>query len=244
MESTNTIQVTAFTPEGFRVYVNIELASAGEIDALLLEHGYLARQEGAKVGETIEVMTHVSRRMHTSKKDGSITPVIAFYHENVGMVWKQDHMYFNTTEQITEFETLSGLLFSNIPETDGASFMSRNDNGSERYIIALPHPIKVALAKKPYTKQDGTQGETDKIQRFLDTPAKQKTDYSPPTPSTRMTQGEWNAALMAETKSLYSDEDTQKKILQHAYDNNEISMLMSPNEAADVMRKKLEDIPF
>lgn len=67
---------------------------------------------------------------------------------------------------------------------------------------------------------------------------------SPKTGEETMTREAWNKVLMAETTSLYSDINTQKEILTKAYQNNEISMLMSPSEAAKVMRKKLDDIPF
>lgn len=186
-ESINTIQIQAYTPAGFRVYVNVPLQSASEIDTLLQDSGFLASAPGAEPGEVVETMTHVSRRMHASKKDGKVTPVIAFYHENEALNFKYDHMYMNTEEQIAEFEGLSGMKLMSIPEYPADQFLDRTSAKASQFIIPLPKPVKVAAADKPYTRLDGTAGITKKIQRLLSSVQKQ-----PSTPSTV-----WNKSEMA-----------------------------------------------
>lgn len=232
-EHVNTVQITAYTPEGFRVYVNVDLIPANELDALMKANGYLAHVVGAKAGEIIEVMTHVSRRMHTNKKDGSITPVIAFYSENTALSWKYDHMYLNTPEQITEFEAVSGMQMMSIPEFEGDNFLERTAAKAAKYVMPLVKHIKVAAALKPYKILDGTTGETMKIQRFVDAPVVQEKSTFPITPA------QWNTEVLALTKPLYSSSDRQKDSLNKAKDDGAISAnTMTPQQAFEVMQAR------
>jgi hypothetical protein len=125
-----TIKTTAYTPSGFRINICFPFSegaipSASDIDSQLEAKGYLVAPIGAEAGEVIENMTHVSRRVHTNRETGVVTPVIALYHENQGMQWKYDHMYLNTDEQIAEFEQVSGMKLMAIPELESDSWLDR-----------------------------------------------------------------------------------------------------------------------
>lgn len=168
----NTVWMKAYTPGGIQVGITMgfedgELLSASAVDAMVADKGYLVTPPGVEPGEEIEIMTHVSRRMHTSKKDGTVTPVIAFYHENTALNWKYDHIYMNTPEQIAEFEQVTGLTMVNIPEWEALSFLDRADAKADKYIIATQSPVRVAVKEGTYKAQDGTTKTTMKIQRLL-----------------------------------------------------------------------------
>lgn len=173
MNESNTIWAKAYTPAGVQVGITIaiengQLKPAIELDNMIANAGYLVTPPGVEQGEDIEIMSHVSRRMHTSKKDGTVTPVIAFYHENTALNWKYDHMYMNTPEQIAAFEQVTGLTLLNIPEWEASSFLDRSDAKASKYIVTTTKPIKVAVREGTYKAQDGTTKTTMKIQRLLE----------------------------------------------------------------------------
>jgi len=237
-ENTNTIQITAYTPAGFRVYVNVDLQTANEIDALLQENGYLAHIAGAKAGEDVETITHVSLRMK-SNDDGTATPHVAFYVENEGYEFRWVHKYLNNDSDVKEFEAATGLLVSSMPVFPATSHPERKPD-KMAYIVKLSQNIKVA--RKQVDKglnADGTPNKRNYFERYVTTAGAIQEK-----PLTHMTKAEWNTKVMELTAPLYSDIETQKTVLTHARDEGEISYQMSPATAADTMRKKLEHIPF
>jgi hypothetical protein len=212
VNTVDTVQVRAYTPAGFQVYVTFAMANAGEIDQRLETEGYLPHAPGAEPGEVVEIMTHVCRRMHTNKKDGRITPVLAFYHENSALNFKYDHVYMNSPEEIAEFEQLSGIKMMSIPEYDSDQFLDRTSAKADKYIIKLPHAIKIAAADKPYTKLDGTEGITKKIQRFIGRVGEAAPQATPQATA----QGEqWMRDIESLTKDLYIGSDGKYNPFHH-----------------------------
>ena len=167
----NTIWIKAYTPAGTQVGITVafedgKLTPASDLDAMIASAGYSVTLPGAEPGEDVDTMTHVLKRIHTNKDDGSKTPVLAFYHENAKLKHKFDHVYMNTPEEIAEFERLSGLTLASIPEWMGDNYIARDHEKASQFVIALPNPIKVASVKKEY-EAFGNKGLTSKIQRFI-----------------------------------------------------------------------------
>lgn len=176
-QAPNTIWIRAYTPAGRQVGISVafeagKITPASELDAMVEEAGYLIAPEGVEAGEWIETMGSVMRRTKYND-DRTETPIIAFYSDNPRLSFKRDSMYFNTLEEIAEFEALAGMKITDIPNYEGTDWLERQPNNpqSKKYIKQLPKPIKCALAigtwNNPKTKESGT---TDKIQRFLDVP--------------------------------------------------------------------------
>lgn len=167
-----TINATAYTPSGFRINVCVPFSegaipSASDIDSQLEAAGYLVAPKGVEAGEEMATMTFVSRIMHTNRDTGEVTPKLAFYLDHPKWDYKYDHVYFNSDEQIAEFESLSGMKLMAIPEWQGQAFLDRKHPKASEYIVRMPNELQVAVAEKMVKKPDGSEKLKMKIQRFL-----------------------------------------------------------------------------
>lgn len=247
-ENQSTIWIRAYLPEGHQAGITIafdgidNLPEASALQAAILAKGY---RLDIPENEFIEIMSHVSRRMHRNKKDNTITPVIAFYHENSSLIWKYDSVYLNTTEQITEFENLSGMKLSDIPEYDGDTWLSRESDKAKKYIVPLSKKIKVAAQWKPYKASDGSEGETKKIQRFISSEDNgQKIGTKPQSlqdDDSQVPDGKWLADIKKLTKELYIGADGKYNPFHHngsiqkALDNDTIRESMNASLASAML---------
>ncbi len=167
----NTIQVKAYFPTGAWATVSLvfdsldTMPTADDIIAGVEAKGFSIDFAGVEVGDKIQTVTHVMHRVKMNK-DGSETPVIALYHENVGMKYKLDHKYLNNSDDIAEFESVSGMKLSDIPVYDGEAFLPRDHAKANRYVIQMPKPVKVATYEGEY-EFNGKTDTKDYIRNFI-----------------------------------------------------------------------------
>lgn len=149
----NSIQIQAYTPSGFRVYVTVAFQNANEIDKLLQENGFMVNVAGAEPGEEVETVTHVALRMKTND-DGTQTPHVAFYLDNEALEWRWAHVYLNNDNDVQDFEDATGLKLASLPVYPADNHPARKPD-KMNYIVALKAPIKIA--RKQIEKSDGTK---------------------------------------------------------------------------------------
>lgn len=137
-----------FHPSGAKVDIPITAAGISPEAATnliisvsaLLAAGFTVEMPGLEDGELVEEAAFVSRR--TSNDD---TPIIAFYKAHPKMEKKFIHSYLDTAEQISEFEAATGLRFASLPVFDGDKDITKDHKNAAKYIVQLPHPVKLVF---------------------------------------------------------------------------------------------------
>ena len=146
--------VTLFHPCGAQVTLPlpvIEHLSADERAAAAmmmvtayLGTGFLVSAPGLEDGETAEEICAVARR---EAKDE--TTIIDFYSSNLNLKKKFMHVYLNNEQDVAAFEEAAGLKVDAITAYDGALAIARDDNKAGKYLVSLPHPIKLVWKLSP-----------------------------------------------------------------------------------------------
>lgn len=173
MENTpNTLWVKAYTPLGFQVGITLAIGSlddivtADDLQAALTAKGYLIAPEGVDPEATTEVITHVSCRMKRNA-DNTLTPHIAFYHENPKMIHRYASVYLNTDEDKQLFEKAMGVTIASLPARHEKNHPERDLANLHPHIVALPKPTEIYVKPKEYTKDDGTKGTTQDFANYV-----------------------------------------------------------------------------
>ena len=237
----NTVQVTVYTPEGFRVCVSIELKTANEIDELLKSNGYLPNMAGAKAGEDVEIISHVSLRMKANS-DGTNTPHVAFYVENEGYEFRWVHKYLNNDSDVQEFEASTGVILATMPVFPATSHPERKPDKMQ-YIVKLAKNIKVA--RKQVDKglnADGTPNKRNYFERYVTTAGQSESSGDS---KAAMTKEQWRDKIMESSAYLFSGLEAQKTVLNRLLNDNKISYSThDAKQALEVIAKSLDEIPF
>ncbi len=106
--------------------------------------GFLVNAPDLEDGELIDEVNAVARR---EAKDE--TPIIDFYSSNMKLLKKFMHVYLNTEQDVAAFEEATGLKLSALPVYDGALAIARDDNKARKYIVSLPHSLKLVWKLSP-----------------------------------------------------------------------------------------------
>jgi len=159
MDTPNTIWMTGYLPNGFKVSLTLdEHATAATVQTLLSKvalaeaAGVQPNLPGLEPGEETEEITAVMRRAKPS--DG--TPIIDFYPQWQGAFgrFKYASMYLDTPEEIAEFEAQSGLKLADIPVYDGQQALQRTAGQTHAKEIAVKRSFKIAK-KETHIADDG-----------------------------------------------------------------------------------------
>lgn len=121
----NTIQLRAYTVDGWSVSLTLDVDATPQTVARLLskiglvaDAGLLPSPAGLEAGQEKEVIATVVRRVA-----GDGTPIIDFYpawgHGGEYGQHKYAHLYLNTQEDVQQFEVQSGLTLDSLPLVDG-----------------------------------------------------------------------------------------------------------------------------
>ena len=153
----NTTQITGwiklYHPSGAQVSLPLPMLTrltaqqAMEVLGSVSEYlnvGFLVNAPDLEDGELVEEVNAVARR---EAKDE--TPIIDFYSSNMKLLKKFMHVYLNTEQDVAAFEEATGLKLAALPVYDGALAIARDDNKARKYIVSLPHSIKLAWNLSP-----------------------------------------------------------------------------------------------
>lgn len=123
----------------------------------ILSAGFSVNLPGLEEGELAEEVTHVARREGADE-----TAIVDFYSSNTKLEKKFLHVYMNTAEDVTAFESATGIKLDELTIYDGKSGIERTDRNAPKYIKALPRPIKTVYRINPkwdQWKQAGGEGK-------------------------------------------------------------------------------------
>lgn len=213
-QTTNSIQVTVYTPGGLRSYINFGFQdgkplTATELDSKVAELGFLATAPGVEPGEVTEPILYVCRYDHTDTKTGEQIPHIAFYSENDWLTKRWLHVYLDKPEDVEAFETATGLTVATMPVWMGETHPERNNPKAQKFIVRLSKSIRIA--RDTYTNKDGETRH--KLKRYVDTIGKPAAVQATPTPSgegatgdtgSGLSEADWKRALFEATRFLYT----------------------------------------
>ena len=135
---------------------------ARELKQLYLGKGFSVNPASVEAGEEVVTIEWISC-LSAIDRDGKEIPRIGFYPEamrnyNHSIVNK----YLNTEADQHEFEQATGLQIADLPVPDSTSFFERGKNPkTDKYIVALPKPIQIAV--KPNPKHDPNEQDTTKM---------------------------------------------------------------------------------
>lgn len=139
--TSNTIQIKAYTSDGFEVVFTLPNAAVADAAAKLAQvraAGYLAYQPEPVESERQPIMSV----MHHLGESGS--PVIAAYpawkYEGKYGEYKFASIYLDSPEDIAQFEAQSGLKLDDIPLCDGEAGVRRKYN-------AKRHPKEILVKR-------------------------------------------------------------------------------------------------
>lgn len=148
--------LSGYLPNGQRAFFTIplgNLAPAAAYDFVLnfsqtlLSKGLLLTEPGLEAGELKETAGWVARGTQTNA-DGE-TPVIFLYADNQKMHHKLVRCYLNTPDDISAFETASGLRLLDLPLWEAKGEPERGAAKEDKYVIRCPHPFAFVYKKNP-----------------------------------------------------------------------------------------------
>jgi hypothetical protein len=152
----NSLCITGFTADGFKVSLTLGLDTTAETIAELMAKAVMAKKAGLlanvpwlKTGQEKEEIGVVVRRVAS---DG--TPIVDFYppwgYQNTFGMHKYAHMYLGTAEDVSQFEAQSGLKLADLPVYEGESAMTRKYGSPKKYEVKVKRPFEVVRT------EDGT----------------------------------------------------------------------------------------
>ena len=152
-QTSNTIWVRAYTPDGFQLSLTLSVQSVDEAVATVAKvraAGFLPAQPESVDGER-EAIASVMRHATSTG-----TPVIAAYpnwrYEGKFGEYKFASIYLDSPENIAQFEAQSGLKVNEIPLSDGDAGVRRK--------YGKPNPKEVAV-KRSFDMLKIPDGTTD-----------------------------------------------------------------------------------
>ena len=189
-ENGNTLWLTAFTPNGFKVSITLiidpaKIPSAAQMDALMSEAGYTPNLIELDKDTSIEEIDAVVRSV-TSKGDTVI------YCYNTRLEWKLGQLYLDDASDKTAFESVAGIKLDSLLlyEGQGApqrknknptkwekqvrpfkitkTIIGQDDQGNNRYKYALHGHTSAPTQPAP-----APQSAPSAFDNLLGTPAKQ-----------------------------------------------------------------------
>lgn len=171
-----TASVKGWLPNGVQVYINIPVTNAAQafedmmaFTNALLAKGWSQREPGLGDGEHRETIGYVGRRAKVND-DGTETPVLDLYVNNEGMQHRFIGVYLDTPEEITAFETASGLKLTSIPLNPTGSPVDRSNTA---LVVRAPKPFVIIYKDNPrYDENSKDKKPKRYFERFDGIPSK------------------------------------------------------------------------
>lgn len=171
-----TFSVSGWLPNGMRVYFTIPMPNGVSAfdQALmftngLLEKGFIQHEPGLGDGEHRETIGWVGRRAKVND-DGTETPVLDLYVNNEGMQHRFIGVYLDTPEEVTAFETASGLKLTSIPLNPTGSPVDRSNTA---LVVRAPKPFVIIYKDNPrYDENSKDKKPKRYFERFDGIPSK------------------------------------------------------------------------
>lgn len=150
-----------FHPTGVKVTFTVasDLSAVNAAITAALAAGYSVNAPGLQAGEERESVGSVVR-FNQKNSDSTITPRIFFFPDNDKLVRKICAHYLNTTEDIQEFERVTGLTVSNLPVWSAKATPDKNDAKDAGVLITVKKPFNVVYILNPEYKGEGDKENT------------------------------------------------------------------------------------
>lgn len=152
MDTPNSVWITGFSPDGFKVSWTVDAATIEAVKARVAEFaaaGFTAREQGVEAGEQIEQIGWVLRILHTAD-DGRETKRLFLYAVHDRMTFKFTSVWLNTPEEEAACEAALGVPLATIREFNGVTAFERGKGGkNEQFLFKLPHPVAVVWKQNP-----------------------------------------------------------------------------------------------
>ena len=194
-----------YHPAGPQVTIPLDLVSeitpdlaarlVRSVDALLLA-GFSVNAPGLDDGELAEEVSAVCRR---EGKDEVV--ILDFYSSNERLVKKFMHVYMNGPADIDAFEAATGMKVPSLPTYDGRVAIERTDPKANKYVRALPRPIKLVFSiNQKWTEWKAGDGQgQEPHKRLLVRYDSGRTAQTPATPAPAQPRAEKPAATQKAT---------------------------------------------
>lgn len=144
----NSMWVTGYTPDGFKVSFTLLLDREGAIEEWLTyirKAGIMPREPGLNTGEQTEEIGWILKTLHKGE-----TPRIFLYPSKEVYKFKWTSVWFNTAADEAAFENATGLKYSTLPAYPGTAFKrGENPQVDKQYLVPLTPPVKIVWANDP-----------------------------------------------------------------------------------------------
>lgn len=173
MTDQNTVNIKAYSADGYPVYLTLEISHAEDIGAQVTAYlaslkaaNLMPREQGVEQGENAETVTAMVRRSKAND-DGSTTPIIDLYTGENN--FKTLSLYLNTDDDVHAFEAATGVKLASLPEYDSNAAIERKDTGRwNKYARTPVHPTRFVHMQNPaYTGAEGDMKPKRKFVRWM-----------------------------------------------------------------------------
>ena len=137
-------------------------AMLANLDAALAA-GFAATLAGLEQGENLDALGWVVRTLHRSRDGGYVSALDLYLPEDK---FSKVRLYLNSTDQIQEFERLSGLTLEKIPVYEGTNKVERFKSADSK-VIKVPRPMSFVWKANPHYNPDETDPKKKKPARVF-----------------------------------------------------------------------------
>lgn len=141
-------KVKLFHPNGAEVFLPIpeDFTAATHKINHYTQSGWAIRQPERMLEQ---IIGYVAKRSRIDERTGYEVPILDLYATHEKMTKRFIVRYINTEQQAKEFEAITGLKIEDIPLFDGAQPVEKGTRQAEKYIVALPFPVKISYKDNP-----------------------------------------------------------------------------------------------